>query len=705
MGRKKNQSVAPASGPSSTYAIDSNGMNANAEGVDANGDGVDCNGMSLDDVDVKVDALGSSVMNAQPDAMRTNATNTQEVPGHHTLVVEGIRRFEIEMTSLLRQASAPVPAAPAEVLGKPVAATALDARQMAALQRRVTVDVLRAAVLGLVRDHVAVSNWRLFDDAICCVEVDPSVSRSSLSPLCIPSAGPEELGELLESLLALSAHEKRGKLTFAPNQQRKQKGMFYTPRGVVDSVVKTAIEPWLEPGRPLPRVCDPSMGGGAFLLGVARELARAQGVRVADDQLRRAIIVHFSGFDIEPLAIAVAEAALLIWGRGGDDEAIVLRRQLRITDALEIHDEGAYDLVIGNPPWVAYAGRATQPLSEQRRAWMGRTFEAFRGYPTMQACFVELAARLAPAGRIALLVPSPIADLDGYRPMRCVLTRTHRVHTELMEYGQDAFEGVVQPCFGLIADADPTSLEDETPFVLVERSGLAAAAERVEAPTCLARLETLARFPADCFKEYGFQTAAEVTREMLWRGDSPTALYDYPLLEGKDVSEFSVGAPRVYLHADRERLRRLSCRLRERDDYQQVELVVRQTAKYTIAALHTGMPFRNSLLAGFGCDGYTAAALVGLLNSTLLRSIHLAARRDARQRTFPQVKVAHLRALPAPRPNRERGHELDALVRAIGNGSPSAEQRERLDRLVYAWYELSTEDACSVDAFYRERSR
>lgn len=647
----------------------------------------------------------------------------QENPSDRNLVAEGIRRFESEMNAILQQlgvidpaalgqsvvaepvASRQLDSAASAVSGQSVVATALDAPRMAALQRRVTVDVLRAAVLGLVSDGAAVSQWRLFDDTICCVEPDRSVAPTTVLPIEVPSAGPEELGELLESLLALSAHEKRGKLTFAPSQQRKQKGMFYTPRGVVDSVVKTAIEPWLEPGRPLPRVCDPSMGGGAFLLGVARELARAQGVSVADDQLRRAIIVHFSGFDIEPLAIAVAEAALLIWGRGGDDEAAVLRRQLRITDALEIHDEGAYDLVIGNPPWVAYAGRATQPLSEQRRAWMARTFEAFRGYPTMQACFVELAARLAPAGRIALLVPSPIADLDGYRPMRCVLTRTHRVHTELIEYGQDAFEGVIQPCFGLIADADATSLEDEAPFVLVERSGLAATAERVEAPACLAGLDALARFPADCFKEYGFQTAAEVTREMLLRGESASAPYDYPLLEGKDVSEFSVGAPRLYLNPDRERLRRLSCRLRERDDYRQVELLVRQTAKYTIAALHTGMPFRNSLLAGFGCDDYSASVLVGLLNSTLLRSIHLAARRDARQRTFPQVKVAHLRALPAPRPNRERGRELDAIVRAIGNGSPSVEQRAQLDRLVYAWYELSTQDACGVEAFYRERSR
>ncbi|MGE5784707.1 MAG: TaqI-like C-terminal specificity domain-containing protein [Myxococcales bacterium] len=683
------------------------------------------------------------------------STSLSSLPPSDSLVAVGIQRFEASMLALLAPAE-PVNPVPSRAKRRPkkagssstppelpeleregepeaasaaqrgvadVAATAdstaaesffgqlgagtpLDAQRLAALQRRVTVDVLRSAVLGLATEREGFAKWRLFDDRICGVE-ERSLATDwrKLEPLRVASAGPEELGELLESLLALAAHEKRGKLHFAPSQQRKQKGMFYTPRGVVDSVVKTAIAPWLEPGRPLPRVCDPSMGGGAFLLGVARELARAQGVSIADDQLRRAIVVHFSGFDIEPLAIAIAEAALLLWSRGGDEEAAELNRQLRITDALEVHDECAYDLVIGNPPWVAYAGRATQPLSEQRRAWLAKSFEAFRGYPTMQACFVELAARLAPAGRIALLVPSPIADLDGYRPMRCVLTRTHRVDAELVEYGQDAFEGVVQPCFGLIADADAASRESEAPFVLAERSGLDAAAERVEVPECLVQLERLDRFPGDCFKEYGFQTAAEVTREMLLRADAPSPPFEYPLLEGKDVSEFTVGAPRVFLNADRERLRALSCRLREAEEYRQVELVVRQTAKYTIAALHSGLPFRNSLLAGFGSTQFSAAVLVGLLNSTLVRSVHMAARRDARQRTFPQVKVAHLRALPAPPTDAQRAREMELLVRSLGNAKPSLAQREQLDALVYGWYGITSRDAVVIDRFFDQRGR
>jgi hypothetical protein len=44
---------------------------------------------------------------------------------------------------------------------------------------------------------------------------------------------------------------------------------------------------------------------------------------------------------------------------------------------------------------------------------------------------------------------------------------------------------------------------------------------------------------------------------MLRRGSDVVPPFDYPLLEGRDVGEFRVGPPRLYLNADRERLKRL----------------------------------------------------------------------------------------------------------------------------------------------------
>src|SRR6185436_3650034 len=145
-------------------------------------------------------------------------------------------------------------------------------------------------------------------------------------------------------------------------------------------------------------------------------------------------------------------------------------------------DSAGFDLVLGNPPWVAFAGRATQPLSSELREYYRRNFRAFRGYPTLHALFVELGARLAPQGVVALLIPSPLADLDGYRHVRSTLLGTHAVHEPLLELGQDAFESVTQPCFALVAsprrEPEPNP---ERAFVLTERRRAAGAAAQVQA--------------------------------------------------------------------------------------------------------------------------------------------------------------------------------------------------------------------------------
>jgi hypothetical protein len=51
-----------------------------------------------------------------------------------------------------------------------------------------------------------------------------------------------------------------------------------------------------------------------------------------------------------------------------------------------------------------------------------RTYAAWRGYPTLHGLFLERATQIACSGVIALVVPSPIADLDGYRAVRRVVT-------------------------------------------------------------------------------------------------------------------------------------------------------------------------------------------------------------------------------------------------------------------------------------------
>jgi hypothetical protein len=364
-------------------------------------------------------------------------------------------------------------------------------------------------------------------------------------------------------------------------------------------------------------------------------------------------------------------------------------------------------LVIGNPPWVAYAGRAAQPLSPERKAYFADHYSTLKGYPTLHGLFVERALRLAPQGTVALVVPSPIADLHGYRAVRRAVRATHTPCEPMLEFGQDAFASVTQPCFALIAEARTGSASlqelDEQPFRLAERQRAAGSAAEVLAPAALLELAKARGFPRELFGEMGFQTTSTVSKQLLRRSPDPDPIHHYPLLEGRDVREFSEGEPRLFLAPDVEALSKARCRLRNRDDYQRVRFVIRQTARYPIAALHRGLPFRNSLLAGFAVDGLPADLVVGLLNSSLYRALHLALRRDARQATFPQVKIGHLRALPEPPSDPRRRAEVAEISSTLTRSGFDRALADRLDAAVFGLFALESSAVSEILQFLAAR--
>ena len=553
----------------------------------------------------------------------------------------------------------------------------------------------------------------------------------------------EAIGNLYELLLGESVgFDASTGFALASGKKRKQTGTFFTPRALTEIVVASALEPLERRIRASShrshdfvlefRVCDPAVGGGAFLLEVARALAERPGA-TSDLQRRRALatsVVH--GVDINPVAVAVAEAALCLFVSDPRLPLAEAGKNLRVGDALlgapfgattakrparatpsggldflaefpDIFERGGFDLVIGNPPWVAYAGRAAQPLDPARKAYFAAHYSTLRGYPTLHGLFVERALRLAPQGTVALVLPSPIADLQGYRAVRRAVRATHRPCEPMLEFGQDAFASVTQPSFALVAEARtgdaPTLAESEGPFRLAERQRAGAVAAEILLPAALAEIAKLPSFPRELFGEMGFQTTGVVTKTLLRRAPAPDARHDYPLLEGRDVREFSEGEPRLFLSPDREALAKARCRLRERTDYERVRFVVRQTARYPIAALHRGQPFRNSLLAGFAVDGLPSELIVGLLNSSLYRALHLAARRDARQATFPQVKIAHLRALPLPPSDVPGRSRISALTAEITGAEPTAATYQHLDRAVFELFSLKSAAVDEILAF------
>jgi hypothetical protein len=149
------------------------------------------------------------------------------------------------------------------------------------------------------------------------------------------------------------------------------------------------------------------------------------------------------------------------------------------------------------------------------------------------------------------------------------------------------------------------------------------------------------RPPPQAFADIGVHTG-NCARKLLRPGGAPVR-------EGKDIYPFRLRRPRKTLLTNRPKASGDYYRIHPVERYRGVPILVRQTARRPIAALHTEPTyFRNSVIACMGIPGVPHDRVVAWLNSDVVGWYHERMVREARQRSFPQVKLRHLRDLPMP---------------------------------------------------------
>ena len=360
----------------------------------------------------------------------------------------------------------------------------------------------------------------------------------------------------------------------------------------------------------------------------------------------------------------------------------------------EVFDEerGGFDAMVGNPPWVAYAGRAAQPLNRARFAYFLNASDAFRGYRTLHGLFVHrCASLLRVGGRLGLIVPTSLADLGGYAPVRRAHDALCVADEELPDFGSDAFEGVFQPAMALLSTRrDGASNQPEVAWPLA-RDDLDPRARDL-----LERLSRLPTLPGVMFAERGFQStgedAARIRATLV--AEPPFVV---PIREGADIRPFAAMPPRHHLDPSG-----LRGRFRRDEVWKEVGVLVRQTARYPMAAPADGIAFRNSILAGFGHGEIGVHALLAYLNTTPIRWFHYMRHRDARQ-GMPQVKIGHLRSLPAPPAEASRALAcLNEIGEALANRNDGvrASEQEAIDEAVAEALSIASADLAMMRAWY-----
>jgi hypothetical protein len=272
-----------------------------------------------------------------------------------------------------------------------------------------------------------------------------------------------------------------------------------------------------------------------------------------------------------------------------------------------------------------------------------------------------------------------MSELAGYAATRRAHDRLCAPDAELPDIGEGGFPGVFQPCMILLSTRRAAPLDETPPLPwALERPDLDA-----EARSLLAKLER-PPLPSHLFGERGLQSTGEDLEHL---AREPDDRHTVPLRCGSDIEAFQLGS--ASYHADPAWF---GGRLRSPDIWQRVRFVVRQTARAPIAALSDGNGFRNSLLAGFEDADYPASFLVAYLNSAPIRWAHYVRHRDARN-GMPQMKIAHLRSLPAP-PDRGLVVELARAGREISSRNRGVEASEQvaLDERVGAAFALSSRE-------------
>jgi hypothetical protein len=229
--------------------------------------------------------------------------------------------------------------------------------------------------------------------------LDPSFPERGLRlrgrPIDVPplpaGAGPEILGTVHESLVG--------------GDLRHRAGVHYTPPAIARRLSEIALDGLIDP---TVDVCDPACGGGAFLLA-------AGAVLDGHGFDRRDIVEHrLWGIDLDPLAVAVTEAALYLWS------GTVPADHLAVADAL--HDPWpatGFAAVIGNPPFQNQLGGTTARSRDSATRLRQRFGDLIGPYTDSASVFLAAAARaVRPGGRVVLVQPQSVLSARDAAALR-----------------------------------------------------------------------------------------------------------------------------------------------------------------------------------------------------------------------------------------------------------------------------------------------
>lgn len=302
-------------------------------------------------------------------------------------------------------------------------------------------------------DLLEIHDWKLLENIINGLYTAPGgYDRYDFNAI-----NADVLGSMYEQYLSFKAADPTAKDAIDPHKQtkRKSQGIYYTPQFVVRYIVQQTLGKLLAEGADpyRIRVLDPACGSGSFLIEafdvLDRHLAQhgMEDHRVHPRKRRLHILQHnLYGVDLDPQAVEVARLNLLL--RAANERGLLpMLHHLKVGNSLiddpdvagehafdwqrefpEVMQDGGFDVVIGNPPYVR------QEFLGAQKTYFQQNYKVYHGTADLYTYFFERSVELLkPNGLYSIIVANKWMRANYGKPLRQWLKK--RCIEEIIDFG------------------------------------------------------------------------------------------------------------------------------------------------------------------------------------------------------------------------------------------------------------------------------